>query len=106
MREFARTLPAQPLDNAAERLELTDQVTRLQRENELLKAELAAAREDRPTAKEYEDVCTTNHSMEQEIAELRALCAEAAVVAACPQVKFHSELIGALAAAGRGEGSC
>ncbi len=42
MREFARTLPAQPLDNAAERLELTDQVTRLQRENELLKAELAA----------------------------------------------------------------
>ena len=40
-----------------------------------LKAELAAAREDRPTAKEYEDVCTTNHSMEQEIAELRALCA-------------------------------
>lgn len=40
-----------------------------------LTAELAAAREDKPTAAEYEAVCTANHSMEQEIAELRALCA-------------------------------
>ena len=44
MREFARTLPAQPLENVADRLELVDQVTRLQRENDLLKAELGALR--------------------------------------------------------------
>jgi tetratricopeptide (TPR) repeat protein len=43
-REFARTLPAQPLENQAERLDLFDQVDRLQRENEQLKAELATVR--------------------------------------------------------------
>lgn len=43
-REFARTLPAQPLENQAERLDLFDQVDRLQRENEQLKAELATLR--------------------------------------------------------------
>ena len=43
-REFARTLPAQPLENQAERLEMFDQVDRLQRENEQLKGELAALR--------------------------------------------------------------
>lgn len=41
-REFARTLPAQPLDNQAPRLDMLDQVDRLQRENDALKAELAA----------------------------------------------------------------
>jgi tetratricopeptide (TPR) repeat protein len=43
-REFARTLPAQPLENQAERLEMFDQLERLQRENEQMKAELAAVR--------------------------------------------------------------
>lgn len=43
-REFARTLPAQPLENQAERLEMFDQVDRLQRENEQLKGEVAALR--------------------------------------------------------------
>jgi nucleoid-associated protein YgaU len=43
-REFARTLPAQPLESQAERLEMLDQIGRLQRENDQLKAELAAAR--------------------------------------------------------------
>ncbi len=42
-REFARTLPAQPLDNL-ERLDMTDVVQRLQRENEVLKQELVRAR--------------------------------------------------------------
>ncbi len=42
-REFARTLPAQPLDNM-ERFDMTDVVQRLQRENEQLKSELARAR--------------------------------------------------------------
>jgi len=41
-REFARTLPAQPLENQSERLDLFDRVDRLQRENEQLKAELSA----------------------------------------------------------------
>lgn len=43
-REFARTLPAAPLESQAERLEMQDQVDRLQRENDQLKAELAALR--------------------------------------------------------------
>ena len=43
-REFARTLPAQPLENQLERLDMTDVLQRLQRENEQLKAELALAR--------------------------------------------------------------
>jgi tetratricopeptide (TPR) repeat protein len=42
-REFARTLPAQPLENM-ERFDMSDVVQRLQRENEQLKAELARAR--------------------------------------------------------------
>jgi len=43
-REFARTLPAQPLENQAERLDMFDQVDRLQRENDQMRAELAALR--------------------------------------------------------------
>ena len=43
-REFARTLPAAPYESQAERLEMQDQVDRLQRENDQLKAELAALR--------------------------------------------------------------
>ena len=42
-REFARTLPAQPLDNL-ERTDMSDVVQRLQRENDQLKQELARAR--------------------------------------------------------------
>lgn len=41
-REFARTLPAQPLENQSERLALIEQVDRLGRENEELRAEIAA----------------------------------------------------------------
>lgn len=41
-REFARTLPAQPMDNVDH--DMTDVVQRLQRENEQLKAELARMR--------------------------------------------------------------
>lgn len=47
-REFARTLPAQPLENQAERLEIFDTVDRLQRENDQLKAELVALRGGAP----------------------------------------------------------
>lgn len=44
-REFARTLPGQPLDNAiTSRFDNYDQLERLQRENEALRAELAATR--------------------------------------------------------------
>lgn len=46
-REFARTLPGQPLDNPpALQGELAEQVNGLQRENQELKAELAAIRSD------------------------------------------------------------
>jgi tetratricopeptide (TPR) repeat protein len=41
-RDFARTLPAQPLESATDRLEMQDQLAHLQRENDQLKAELAA----------------------------------------------------------------
>lgn len=41
-REFARTLPAAPLESQAERLETQDQIDRLLRENDRLKAELSA----------------------------------------------------------------
>jgi tetratricopeptide (TPR) repeat protein len=48
-REFARTLPGQPLDNPpALQGELAEQVNSLQRENEDLKAELAALRSGTP----------------------------------------------------------
>ena len=43
-REFARTLPAQPLESQAERLDNLEQIDRLQRENDQLKAELASLR--------------------------------------------------------------
>jgi len=43
-REFARTLPAQPLDNQLERLDLLDKLDQLQRENARLKDQLIAAR--------------------------------------------------------------
>lgn len=42
--QFARTLPAQPLENQAERLNMFDQVDRLQRENDQMRAELEALR--------------------------------------------------------------
>jgi len=41
-RDFARGLPAQPLESATDRLEMQDQLAHLQRENDQLKAELAA----------------------------------------------------------------
>ena len=43
-REFARTLPGQPLENVSTHLGLEDQVNRLQRENDELRAENAALR--------------------------------------------------------------
>jgi tetratricopeptide (TPR) repeat protein len=47
-REFARTLPGQPLDNQASRLDQGGQIETLQRENEDLRAELAALRAGGP----------------------------------------------------------
>lgn len=43
-REFARTLPGNPLESKTQRLDMLDQVERLQREVEQLKAELSIAR--------------------------------------------------------------
>lgn len=43
-RDFARTLPGQPLENQAPRVDLLEQVRKLQRENEDLRAEMAALR--------------------------------------------------------------
>lgn len=43
-REFARTLPAQPLDNQVDRTDMMDAIDRLQRENLQLKEQLTAAR--------------------------------------------------------------
>ena len=43
-REYARTLPAHPLEDASVRLDYNDKLDSLQRENEQLKAELAALR--------------------------------------------------------------
>ena len=43
-REFARTLPAQPLDNQMERIDLLDRVDQLQRENLQLKDQLLGVR--------------------------------------------------------------
>jgi tetratricopeptide (TPR) repeat protein len=47
-RDFARTLPGQPLDNATVQLDGGGQVEALQRENEDLRAELAALRAGEP----------------------------------------------------------
>ncbi len=43
-REFARTLPANPLENNLERLDMDEVIQRLQRENDQLKADLAIVR--------------------------------------------------------------
>lgn len=43
-REFARTLPAHPLESQADRIDMVEQMNRLQRENDQLKVELAAFR--------------------------------------------------------------
>ncbi len=43
-REFARSLPGNPLESKTQRLDMLDQVERLQREIEQLKAELSVAR--------------------------------------------------------------
>ena len=43
-REFARTLPAQPLDNQMERLDLLEKLDQLQRENTQLKDQLIGVR--------------------------------------------------------------
>ena len=43
-REFARTLPGNPMESKTQRLDMLDQVERLQREVEQLKAELSIAR--------------------------------------------------------------
>ncbi len=44
IREFARTLPAQPLDNQVDRTDMMDAIDRLQRENLQLKEQVTAAR--------------------------------------------------------------
>jgi nucleoid-associated protein YgaU len=47
-REFARALPGQPLESQTERMGVEDQLARLQRENDELKAENAALRAGAP----------------------------------------------------------
>jgi len=47
-REFARTLPGAPLESQTQRLDLMEQIDRLQRENDDLKAEIASARASSP----------------------------------------------------------
>jgi LysM domain. len=47
-REFARTLPAQPLESRADRMGELELISRLQRENEQLRAELANLRANPP----------------------------------------------------------
>lgn len=59
-REFARTLPAQPLDNQMERLDLLEKIDQLQRENVQLKDQLIGVRTQtvntpRPAAPAYAD---------------------------------------------------
>lgn len=49
-REFARTLPAHPLEDASVKLGYLDQLDRLQRENEQLKAEIIALRAGIPSS--------------------------------------------------------
>jgi len=49
-REFARTLPAHPLEDASVKLGYLDQLDRLQRENEQLKAEIIALRAGLPSS--------------------------------------------------------
>lgn len=55
MRDFARSLPGQPLENQLDRLDMSDLASRLQRENDKLKAELAAARAGRPAPAASDD---------------------------------------------------
>lgn len=43
-KDFARTLPGQPLENQAQRMDFLDQIEKLQRENQDLRAEIATLR--------------------------------------------------------------
>jgi nucleoid-associated protein YgaU len=43
-REFARSLPGQPLENQAQRMDFLDQIEKLQRENQDLRSEISALR--------------------------------------------------------------
>lgn len=49
-RDFSRSLLAQPLENPSDRIKLQDQIGSLQRENDQLKAELAALRGGAPAS--------------------------------------------------------
>jgi nucleoid-associated protein YgaU len=49
-RDFAKTLPGQPLENQLDRLDMSDEMLRLKRENEKLKTDLAAARAGKATS--------------------------------------------------------
>ena len=72
-REFARTLPAQPLENQVMRNDLLEVVERLQRENVELKDQLAAARLNatlpgatlRPTVADLSGTITPNPPLAQ-----------------------------------------
>jgi hypothetical protein len=57
-KEFARTLPGQPLDDHYERVDLLELVERLQNENDSMKAELAAIRAQ-PLPTERDDPSVT-----------------------------------------------
>lgn len=50
IREFARTIPAQPIENQAQRVDLIATLDRLKQENETLKQQLADLRAARPSA--------------------------------------------------------
>ena len=65
-REFARTLPATPLESQADQLEKQDQIDRLLRENDQLKAELTSLRAGMPApsvrTRATIDTSTSNNS--------------------------------------------
>ena len=47
MRDFARTLPGQPLENQTARFELMEKIDQLQQENQQLKDQIAAMHPER-----------------------------------------------------------
>ncbi len=92
MREFAKTIPGRPLEDQSMRLQHDDELTRLRRENEELRAELSTVRNGvvsplprGPGVITFPDDIRTVTPPQQPVAEKEAAVATAPAIVPAPQ---------------------